>query len=54
MFEAGIQMVLHAKRHNMLEMSMIDVSIDAEESLEDDLDSSGEISREHDSHLCWK
>ena len=54
MFEAGIQMVLHAKGHDVLEMSVVDMRVDTEKSLEDNFDSSSEISREHDANLRGK
>jgi hypothetical protein len=43
MLEASIQMSLRRKQHNMLEMCMVDMCINSEQSLEDNLDNVDKI-----------
>ena len=46
--EAGVQVRLGREEHDVLEVSVVDVSIDSEETLEDDLDDVEEVLREGD------
>jgi hypothetical protein len=44
-------MVLHTKAHNVLEVGMVDVSVNSEKPLEDDFDCCAEVFGEHYSNL---
>jgi hypothetical protein len=46
MFETSVKMVFSTQTHNMLEMGVIDVSINSEQSFEDNLNHIREVSRE--------
>ena len=52
--EAGVKMCLSWQKHDMLEMSMVDVSIDSEQALEDNFYDVHEILWEWNTNLAGK
>ena len=54
MLEASVEMCLCRQKHNVLEMGVIDVCVDSEQSLEDDLDDCLEVAREGDTQCTWE
>ena len=54
MLETCVEMVFCSKVHNVLEMSMVNMGVDSEQSLEDDFNNIKEVLWERDSNLAWK
>jgi hypothetical protein len=50
--EAGVQMILHPKTHDVLEVGVVDMGVYTKQAFEYDLDCCEEVLREHDSDLC--
>jgi nucleosome binding factor SPN SPT16 subunit len=53
-FEASVEMVFCTQTHNMLEVSVINVSINSEQSLEDHFNDADEVFRKWNANLTWK
>ena len=54
MLKACVQMSLSAKQHHVLEVSMVDVSIYSEKTLENNFDNVHKVLWERNSDCTWK
>jgi hypothetical protein len=51
-FEAGVEVRFSREQHNVLEVCVVDVSVNSEQSFEDYLDDVHEIARKWDANLA--